>query len=368
MKFFSCLGFWLKIDCQTMQTIFASFFLLFFSLPSFSKDLAGDQKNLWHHWEGKYRNPPNSVSRQVSGFDRLKFFSSLFLVRNRSLEPEKLDEHVLQSEEALSQLAVASGSNSITWVGHSTFLVRLKGLNILTDPIFSDRASPLSFAGPERKVPLTISIKDLPLIDVVVVSHAHYDHLDTKTLDALPGKDSMTAVVPLGLGRFFRNRGFTDVREVDWYDEVTVAALKVTAYPAVHWSNRTLFDVNETLWMSYGFSSGGISIFHTGDTDMHKTVFSEIGEHMAKNHNGCDIGLISIGAYSPELFMKGAHMNPESGVKLGRQIGCSQLIPMHWGTFKLSLEPFFEPRDRFQKAAGSQAYVMRIGETLQIKE
>ena len=350
-----------------MKIIFVCFLFLFF-LPhsGFSKDLAGNQKNPWHHWEGKFRNPPNSISREVSVFDRLKFFSSLLLARNRSLEVGALEEHVLGSEEALSQLAASAKSNSITWIGHSTFLVRLNGLTILTDPIFSDRASPLSFAGPKRRALLNINIKNLPLIDVVIVSHAHYDHLDTKTLDALPGKESITAVVPLGLGKFFRDRGFIDVREVDWYDEVTIDALKVTAYPAVHWSNRTPFDVNETLWMSYGFSSGGTSIFHTGDTDIHEAVFSEIGEHMSKNHNGCDIGLMSIGAYSPESFMKGAHMTPESGVKLGRQMGCSQLIPMHWGTFRLSLEPFFEPRNRFQKAAGSQAHAMRIGETLLI--
>jgi N-acyl-phosphatidylethanolamine-hydrolysing phospholipase D len=368
VKFIRCAFLLSKNKYHAMRLILLYFFLLFFSSFTFSKDLAVNQENSWHHWEGKYRNPQNSVSRQVSTFDRLQFFSSLFLTRNRKFETDKSDEHVLRSEEALSQLAAAKDSNSITWIGHSTFLVRLNGLNILTDPILSDRASLLSFAGPERKVSLNIRVKDLPLIDVVIVSQAHYDHLDTKTLDALPGKDSMTVVVPLGLGRLFRDRGFVDVREVDWYDDVTVDTLKVTAYPAIHWSNRTPFDVNETLWMSYGLSSGGVSVFHSGDTDMHETVFSEIGVHMSMHHQGCDIGLMSVGAYSPEAFMKGAHMTPESGVKVGRQVGCSQLIPMHWGTFKLSLEPFFEPRDRFQESAGSQAYIMKIGETLQIVE
>ena len=216
MNFSFFLSSWLQTNYWTTKIIFVCFLFLFLLPDSgFSKDLAVKQKNPWHHWEGKFRNPMNSASREVSVFDRLKFFSLLLLARNRSLEAGALEEHVLGSEEALSQLAASEESNSITWIGHSTFLVRLNGLAILTDPIFSDRASPVSFAGPKRRVLLNINIKNLPLIDVVIVSHAHYDHLDTKTLDALPGKQSITAIVPLGFGKFFRDRGFFAVRDVD---------------------------------------------------------------------------------------------------------------------------------------------------------
>ena len=117
-------------------------------------------------------------------------------------------------------------------------------------------------------------MEDLPPIDVVVISHAHYDHLDTATLDKLPNKERITAVVPLGLGKYFK--GYGDVREVDWYDEVSLpsdnGAFKLTAYPPCIGQNRSLFDINRTLWMSYGFSAGGRSVFHTGDTETHPSL------------------------------------------------------------------------------------------------
>jgi L-ascorbate metabolism protein UlaG (beta-lactamase superfamily) len=170
----------------------------------------------------------------------------------------------------------------------------------------------------------------------------------------------------LGLGKYFK--GYGDVREVDWYDEVTLPSpnggFKLTAYPAVHWSNRSLFDINRTLWMSYGFSAGGRAVYHTGDTETHPSLFADIGKHMAANHGGCDLGLMSVGAYAPRDFMRGAHMDPEGGVDMGREVGCKRMVPMHWGTFVLSTEPFDEPRTRFKQAAGNQSLVMRIGETI----
>jgi L-ascorbate metabolism protein UlaG (beta-lactamase superfamily) len=219
-------------------------------------------------------------------------------------------------------------------------------------------------------VPPGLFIEDLPPIDVVVISHAHYDHLDTATLDKLPNKERITAIVPLGLGKYFK--GYGDVREVDWYDEVNLPSdngdFKLTAYPAVHWSNRSLFDINRTLWMSYGFSAGGRAVFHTGDTETHPSLFSEIGAHMSAHHGGCDLGLMSIGAYAPRDFMRGAHMDPEGGVDMGREVGCKRMVPMHWGTFILSFEPFDEPRQRFVEAAGNQSLVMKIGETLKMQD
>lgn len=320
----------------------------------------------YHHLENGFRNPPNSLKRGVPFMRRMEFFSQAVWRNAFGEKPQVPDGHVLSRETALAQLAAMGDADFVSWIGHSTFLARLDGVTVLTDPVFSRRASPVSFAGPARLMPPGLMIEDLPPIDVVVVSHAHYDHLDTTTLDRLPNKERITAVVPLGLGKYFK--GYGTVHEIDWYDEITLPAesgpFKLTAYPAIHWANRSLFDINRTLWMSYGFSAGGRSIFHTGDTETHESVFAEIGKHMAENHGGCDLGLMSVGAYAPRDFMQGAHMDPEGGVSLGRDVGCKRMIPMHWGTFILSFEPFIEPRDRFVKAAGNQALVMKIGESV----
>ena len=320
----------------------------------------------YHHLENGFRNPPNSMKRGVPFARRVEFFSQAVWRNAFGAKPEVPDAHVLPRAAALQQLSAMGDEDFVSWIGHSTFLARLDGVTVLTDPVFSRRASPVSFAGPARLMPPGLMIEDLPPIDVVVVSHAHYDHLDTTTLARLPNKERITAVVPLGLGKYFK--GYGTVHEVDWYDEITLPAksstFKMTAYPAIHWANRSLFDINRTLWMSYGFSAGGRSIFHTGDTETHENVFAEIGKHMAENHGGCDLGLMSVGAYAPRDFMRGAHMAPEGGALLGREVGCKRMVPMHWGTFILSFEPFIEPRERFVEAAGNQALVMKIGESV----
>lgn len=320
----------------------------------------------YHHLENGFRNPPNSPKRDPGFFNRLSFFPQAVWRNSVGRKPEIPAGHMLARDEARQNLAAMGDDDFISWIGHASFLVRLDGVTVLTDPVFSRRASPVSFAGPARLLPPGLLIEDLPPIDVVVISHAHYDHLDTQTLDRLPNKQRITAIVPLGLGKFFN--GYGAVREVDWFDEVTLpsakSGFKLTAYPAVHWSNRSPFDVNRTLWMSYGFSAGGRSVFHTGDTETHPTLFAEIGAHMQTHHGGCDLGLMSIGAYAPRDFMRGAHMDPEGGVAVGRDVGCKRMVPMHWGTFVLSFEPFSEPRERFVKAAGNQARVMKIGESM----
>ena len=340
--------------------------LIFGSILTFSARAEDNKLRPYHHTENGFINPQNSYIRDVSPLQRMKFLRKFIWDGLTDRAPRDLSDHVIGRVEARKLLEYFAGGDSISWVGHSTFLIRLGDMTILTDPVFSERVSPFSFTGPRRKVSLGLEISDLPSIDIVVVSHAHYDHLDTKTLDLLPDKNSITVIVPLGLGEYFTKRNYGRVHEVDWYDDVQVGELKVTAYPAIHWSNRTPFDVNKTLWMSYGLSMGDISIFHTGDTGIHGRVFKDIGFDMEVKHGGCDVGLMSIGAYNPRPFMRGAHMDPEEGFKVGKQVGCKKMIPMHWGTFKLSFEPFYEPRDRFVSAARSSARVMKIGETVSI--
>lgn len=319
--------------------------------------------------ERGFRNPANSPVREKDAAG--SFFPAFLWQQLTQGQPEIPENHLIPAAEARQALSDVNG-DSISWIGHSTYLVRLDGVTVLTDPIFSKRASPVTFAGPKRVPPFGLDLEDLPQIDVVVISHAHYDHLDTRTLDRLPNPQNITAIVPLGLGGYFTKRGYGKVHEVDWYDEIVLPArsgdFRLTAYPAIHWSNRSPFDRNRTLWMSYGFSAGGLSVYHTGDTASHPDAFIKIGRHMAQHHQGCDIGLISVGAYEPRAFMMSSHVDPEGGVQIGREVGCSRMTPMHWGTFVLAMEPFAQPRARFLEAAGEQAIVMKIGETISLKK
>ncbi len=318
----------------------------------------------YHHIDGGFQNPPGSPARTKSVFKTLRFFAQA-VSRNIAGPDDSLPaDHVLPTSEVQEQLD-QSGPNSVTWIGHATFLVKLGDYRILTDPMFSKRASPFSFAGPERLSAPALDLSELTDVDAVVISHSHYDHLDLESLQDLPNKENVTAIVPLGLGKYVQ--GFGAIHEVDWYDRVKIGDLEVSAYPAIHWSSRTPFDQDETLWMSYAIHANGATVYHTGDTETHPTVFKDIGKDMQTRYGGCSLGLMSIGAYAPREFMYGAHMDPEGGVAIGRDLGCQEMVPMHWGTFILSFEPLVEPAERFEKAAGDMSRRLRIGETLSLK-
>lgn len=320
----------------------------------------------YHHTDKGFRNPPNSPQRDAGLSVRLPFFLSMMWRSLSGYQPDLPPDHSLPPE-AVRDGQQKAGAHFATWIGHATFLVQLDGVRILTDPVFSHRASPVRFAGPARHVPPALDLAAMTDIDVVVISHAHYDHLDLDSLANMPHPERVTAVVPLGIGAYVADFGFKSVVELDWYQETQIAGVTVKAYPAIHWSNRGLFDINETLWISYAIHGAGVTVYHTGDTEIHPTVFAEIGADMAKNFGGCDLGLMSIGAYAPRPMMTGAHMDPEGGAAIGRDLGCRQMVPMHWGTFTLSLEPFLEPAELFAQAAGDRAKRLRIGETLSLE-
>ena len=171
------------------------------------------------------------------------------------------------------------------------------------------------------------------------------------------------AVVPLGLGRYLRAAGFTQIRELDWYDKINHKGIEIIAYPAVHWANRSPFDVNRTLWMSYAIKGGGQVIYHSGDTEWHDTLFQRIRADMTRRLGNCDLALLSVGAYEPRSLMRGSHVEPEGAWRIAQILGCREATPMHWGTFVLSLEPLVEPLERFRAAAGNAARLFKIGET-----
>jgi N-acyl-phosphatidylethanolamine-hydrolysing phospholipase D len=316
----------------------------------------------WHHTADGFRNPPGSPERGGDFGDWSSFFLRRFTDRDEVALPAG---HVLPAAEA--QDGVANRRNDgdrLTWLGHASFLLRLDGRNILTDPYLSEYASPVAPLGPKRFAPPGLPAERLPPIDVLLLSHNHYDHLDLSTIEALAGKDRVEVVVPLGLAGCFKERGYLRVHELDWYGEQTLAGLAITALPAIHFSKRTPFDRNRTLWTGYAIQGRGKRVYFAGDT-AYGPVFQEIGRRIAP----FDLALLPIGAYEPRLLMQGSHATPEEVLRIGRELGARRVVAMHWGTIRLTDEPPFEPPERFRAAApaagyaADDAWVMRIGET-----
>jgi L-ascorbate metabolism protein UlaG (beta-lactamase superfamily) len=265
--------------------------------------------------------------------------------------------------------APAAGTR-VTWIGHSAFLLQLGGLNILFDPQFSERASPVSFAGPKRIVPLPIQLAELPRIDVVAISHNHYDHLDLESVRSLAAaKDgSPLFLVPLGLKAWFHEIGIDRVEEHDWWQSREERGVRFTLVPAQHWSKRTLWDTNRTLWGGWVVEGAGLRIVHTGDLGYSKDA-RDIGERLGP----FDMALIPIGAYAPRWFMKTMHVDVPEAVQVRADLRARRAIGMHWGTFeRLTDEPLDEPPrvlEQQRAAAGlarDEFDVMSIGETRSI--
>ena len=233
---------------------------------------------------------------------------------------------------------------AVTWVGHSTLLVQIDGLNVLTDPMWSERASPVSFAGPRRWVPPAIEFDELPPIDIVVLSHNHYDHLDAPTVRRLIARAPEARwLAPLGVADFVRARGASQVEELDWWEERAIGSLRFTCTPAQHFSARGLGDRNRTLWASWSIAGARHRFHFGGDTGYHDG-FAEIAERTGP----FDVVALPIGAYEPRWFMGPVHMNPDDAVRAFTRIRASDgrptvMVPIHWGTFKLTDEAMDEP-------------------------
>jgi N-acyl-phosphatidylethanolamine-hydrolysing phospholipase D len=235
-----------------------------------------------------------------------------------------------------------------TWVGHASVLLQLGGLNILTDPMWSPRASPVPFAGPWRWVPPAIAFDALPPIDLVLQSHNHYDHLDDRTVRRLALAHPEAAwLVPLGLASFVRHRGARRVTELDWWQEVDIGPVRAACTPAQHFSGRGFTDRGATLWCGWALAAAAqrMRVFFSGDTGLHPE-FAGI----AARYGPFALALLPIGAYEPRWFMRSIHMNPEESVEACRTLGARVMIPIHWGTFKLTDEAMDEPPARARAA------------------
>jgi len=278
----------------------------------------------------------------------------------------------------LAYLRHPEGQTSITWIGHATVLLQLDGLNILTDPMFSDYASPVPPLGPKRHQPPGLSLQELPHIDVVLISHNHYDHMDLESLRALARQSDGPPqfLIPLGNEPWFRDNipGLTydgpgqNVFAMDWDDQHTVRAqsadLAIHFEAVQHWSARSLWDRNETLWGSWALIHPRFRFWFSGDLG-----YSQDIANIGKKYGSFDLAAIAIGSYEPRWFMKQYHLDPDEAVRAMQEVGARQALGIHWGTFQMSDEPLDQPPQDLDAALSAQAiapgrfFVLRHGET-----
>jgi len=255
---------------------------------------------------------------------------------------------------------------TITFVNHATFLIQFPGINILTDPVWSKRASPFSWIGPKRVREPGIDFADLPKIDIILISHNHYEHLDIETLKQLNNKFYPKVIVPVGDKALIESIDIKDVQELDWWESISSKmGLEITFTPAQHSSARGLFDRDKSLWGSYFIKNASKSIYFGGDGG-YSTHFNEINQRLGAPN----IAILGIGAYEPRWFMKPVHMNPAEALLAHKNLGASMSIGMHFGTFQLSSEAIFQPLIDLKKAlreekiAANKFITLHEGETI----
>ena len=326
-----------------------------------------NDKRLAHHSERGFKNLYiQDADKGLFDFMRMRFLG----------EQQWADHFALADTVPVTQVNRANlftpMSRQITWLGHSTFLIQYQGVSILTDPIFSDRASPTSFAGPKRYTAHPMDYAKLPTIDWVIISHNHYDHLDIQTIRQLANQsqNQSTAIqfaVPLGLKTILVENNILpeNIHELDWWQQVTQNDVLLEALPSQHWSSRSLSDTRQSLWASWAITIDGYKIWFAGDTGYNDKQFKQIGKYLG----GVDLALIPIGAYEPRSFMQPYHVDPQEAISIHNDVKSILSIGMHWGTFALTAEAPIAPveelvKQRVLQNISEQAFItMDIGQT-----
>ncbi len=337
---------------------FISFLIIIIIYNSLS--FAMEKKPYHHLPDGTFRNPEGSPQRT----ENVNWSYRTFNKEKKKLDMTVPQDHVMDKEKVLSDLEKYKDDDYIAWIGHATYLIKLGDTTIITDPVFSKNAGPLIF-GPKRYVEPALKLNEIPKTNLFLLTHNHYDHQDMSTIRRYPYKNSKV-VVPLKLGKYFTKYRFKDVTELDWYDEIKVNDdIKVTLLPAVHWSKRSLTDINKTLWGNFLIEYKDKKIFFACDTG-YGNIYKELGE----KYGPIDLTMINIGAYNfKPIFDKSIyHTNPEEALNVAQDLKSKKVLGTHWGTFVLSLEPIMEPPVRFKDNAEKygfnkeDAIIFKIGQ------
>lgn len=285
-------------------------------------------------------------------FIKWKFFSQ------KTLWPEfiAIDQKKVPLQRVNTQAA------HITFINHATVLIQMNNINILTDPIYSKRASPVGFAGPKRVKKPGIKFEDLPPIDIILISHNHYDHFDIPTIERLIQRDQSLVLVGLHHDHYIQETFKDHIVELDWNEQYLFKEVLFTFLEAKHWSKRTLFDTNQSLWGSFAIE-GNKRIYFAGDTG-----YSQHFKRIQSQFKSFDLSLIPIGAYEPRWFMKASHLNPQEAVQAHLDLQSKHSIGIHFGTFSLTNEGINDPVKALHKAKKSydqtiSFFTLKEGET-----
>ena len=344
-------------------------YVILFSISVFFvTNLYSMEKKPYHHLpDGTFRNPEGSPKRDSN----VKWSYKIFNAERKKIKIDFPKDHIVPRDKVLKDLHQNKDSDYIVWIGHATFLIKLGDTTIITDPVFSKNTGPLTF-GPKRYVDPAIKLDEVPKTDLLLLTHNHYDHLDASAIRNFPHKNTKV-LLPLKLSKYFKR--FKDVNELDWYDEIQVNKdIKVTLLPAVHWSKRSLWDTNKTLWGNFLIEYKGKKILFASDTG-YGNIYKELGN----KYGPIDVTFINIGAYNfyPMMPVKDKsiyHTNPEEALQIGKDLNSKKVVGMHWGTVVLSLEPIMEPPKRFKDSAKDFGYskddaiIFKIGELKKLKE
>jgi L-ascorbate metabolism protein UlaG (beta-lactamase superfamily) len=305
------------------------------------------------HFDGKrFYNPDAAQVRGLLDVLRWKL----------TTRPEASPRFVSDVQQSVPPSRVEGSELRTTLVNHSTVLLQQRGLNILTDPLWSERTSPLSWIGPRRHRKPGVSWDNLPPIDTVLLSHNHYDHLDLPTLRRLAACGDPTFIVPAGVARLLRSQNVGPVRELDWGESFSLPGFTIHCVPAMHFSSRGIYDRNRTLWCGYVIQSQERLVYFAGDTGFGRH-FAQIRERFGSPH----LALLPIGAYEPRWFMSPVHMGPDEAVRAHQILGAKTSIAIHHGTFQLADEGLDTPGKQLIACAQHESFlVLKNGQSADI--